>query len=129
MQISAILVAALGATSVTSCYFGGAKWGDKSKAKDLLREQCKKLAGDFRPGEYRRYCVNESGKKYIFRIENNSGRGINLTRDECLRNVGSRIDDCAHGGTITLGGVKYMYASSQSFDAHTQVSLLISCYF
>ncbi len=115
MQLSSYLIAltALCATSASACFNTGENWGNHDEAKAQLKDVCNtKLAGSFGTGEYREYCRNNSdrSKSYQFKITNQSGGAVTISRDECYRDIGEQIDNCGHGGEGNHGGVIFRYA-------------------
>lgn len=114
MHFSTFLLAAI-ALCVTSasatCFNTGQNWGDHQRAKDQLADACKELRGTYKPGEKAGVCRNSAagGVSYAFEIQNQLSRDAKVSQDECERNIGDQIDDCGHGGQITLSGIRFRY--------------------
>lgn len=107
-----IAATALCATSASGkCFNTGQNWGDHATAKAQLTEACKELSGHYSPNEISQKCRNNpaGGESYAFRIENHTGTDIQVSQDECFREIGDQIDNCGHGGAVTHANVYFRY--------------------
>ncbi|MCJ1467753.1 hypothetical protein MMC07_006378 [Pseudocyphellaria aurata] len=106
-----VAAAALCATSASGeCFNTGQNWGDHAVAKAKLAEACgEELARDYGSNDAHQKCKDNSAgnESYVFRIENHTGGGIQVSYDECVREIGAQIDNCGHGGAVTHAGVYY----------------------
>lgn len=118
MHFSTFLVAAtaLCATSASGkCFGSGQNWGDHTEAKTQLADACKDLSGKYAPGEASEQCRNKpgGGESYKFKIENHTGRDVQVSQDECELEIGDQIDRCGHGGEAKVSGVWFRYVFIQ----------------
>lgn len=114
MQLSTFLVVvtAVYATAVSGKWFKtGQHWGDHGVAKAQLANACVEMKGNYDPSEVYGTCRNSpsANVSFKFEIENETGGRINISEDECRRNIGAQIDHCGHGGQITVSGVRFRY--------------------
>lgn len=114
MQLSTFLLAltALYTTVVSgTCFHTGQNWGDHGIAKAQLANACIELSGHYNSGAVRGNCRKnpKANESYKFEIRNNAGRAIDIGQDECNRNIGAQIDNCGHGGAISVSGVYFRY--------------------
>lgn len=117
MHFSTFLVAAtaLCATCASGkCFRSGQNWGDHAAAKTELSEACKDLRGGYAAGDVRQKCRNKpgGGESYKFKIENHTGTDIQVSQDECEREIGDQIDRCGHGGEAKVSNVWFRYVLS-----------------
>ena len=113
MHFSNFLIAAtaLCATSASAdCFGSGYHWGDHPAAKTQLADACTELQGNYEPGEVLSKCRNNpEGGSYNFKIENHTGGSIDISQDECEREIGGQIDNCGHGGEVKRANVWFRY--------------------
>lgn len=112
MQFSTLLIGAvtalLGATTVSGkCFQTGENWGDHTVAKRELSAACDQLKGHYGADEIAQKCRAVDGKSFVFLIQNKTPDITEISKDECMRNIGAQIDNCGHGGEITVSGVRF----------------------
>ena len=51
----------------------------------------------------------------MFEIQNYNDHGVDLSYNDCVKNIEREIDNCGRGGQETFNGIRYRYAISLCF--------------
>lgn len=114
MHLSTFLVTAtaLCATSASAgCFNTGKNWGNHDQAKSALSQGCHGITGPYGSQSVKQVCQNaiSPNLSFNFQVNNKSGRAVTISQADCEKHIGGIIDNCGHGGDVTVNGVVYRY--------------------
>lgn len=114
MHLSTFLITAtaLCATSASAgCFNTGQHWGNHDEAKAALSQACYRITGPYGSQQVKQVCQNAPSPNlsFNFQVNNKSGGDVTISQADCEKNIGGIIDNCGHGGDVTVNGVVYRY--------------------